>query len=106
MKKEDEVVVAMLGCGGIFPAMVASYLLRAWAVTTLWNWFVFPQYHITCPSYPYILGLSCLISLFQPYEESDTKGKSVTEVMTSCYAKLLLRYPLAVVFGWILHKFA
>lgn len=102
-QRETDVKVAIFGCVGLFPAMVASIWLRGWALLTLWGWFVTPMWHVAAPSMASALGLSLLIGLLtNDYPDAPKDpSKSTGEVLLTAYAKLLLASPLSVGMGWV-----
>jgi hypothetical protein len=107
----SEETASAIGCMGLFPAMILSYVLRGWAIVTLWGWFMTPVFHVQPPSGAIAIGLGIVGGMLAgtsdiEYSSADTKDKSVGAIMWNVYAKLLLRAPTAVGLGWIVKHWA
>ncbi len=97
-------MTVFFGCAAMLPAIILSYILQAWAVVTLWTWFIYPMWHLAVPSKPVALGLTILVGALTRQPTSDRGGKSTDapwEVFTTAYAQMLLPPLLAVSTGWI-----
>ncbi len=95
--------LAVIGCFGLIPAMIAAIFLKAWALTTLWTWFVFPVFHVPAPSYMACVGISLLLStaIGGHWPSDNQKDKSQGEIWLGLYSKMLTPYPMAVLMGWL-----
>lgn len=104
MKGDDaDASVALIGCAGLIPCLIFGYILRAWAIVTLWGWFVFPTWHIAIPSNKAALGLAILIgalSSHESYDDRNDEGRSAIAFFTIVYAKILLYPIVSMLIGW------
>lgn len=92
----------MTGCLTILPVLIASALLKAWALVLLWTWFVTPTWGVSAPKYAVCLGLSAMWAVFDPSSTPpQDPTKSPLERLASSYTTSLLHAPLAIAFGWV-----
>jgi len=91
------------GCLGSIALFPVSIFLRAWALCTLWLWFLVPM-GLSPLSYETAAGISCIVSFLCPIsslrqsEEKPSWGKA--------YLQMLLQPLIAVMAGafvrWLL----
>ena len=85
--------------------IVSSVLVSAWAIATLWIWFLVPL-GLPVIGYAHALGINLMMTVFtQDFntksEESDDKVKKfVTQIV-----KAILFPVIFVGIGWIYHSF-
>lgn len=102
MTRRDEATVAAIGCLGLIPALVIGMVLRAWAMVTLWSWFIAPTWHVGAPKYAACLGISALLGLLHESSGSgSSKHESAGSALATAYSKILLAGPFAVACGWV-----
>jgi hypothetical protein len=108
LNNENEEAIAVIGCMGLVPAAIVGYLLRGWAIVTLWGWFVTPVFHMQPPNAALAIGVGIVGSMLagSGSESSNANGKSATSAIASAYGKLLLHAPMAVGIGWIVKHWA
>lgn len=96
-------MTTVIGCLGLIPAMALSTVLRAWAIVTLWTWFIYPTWHIAIPSKPAAVGLAILIAAIAPPRGDSERepGRGTSEIFLDAYGALLLPPLFAVGLGWI-----
>lgn len=102
MKSDSDGAAGVLGCVAIIPVAVIGYMLRAWAIVTLWTWFVFPMWHVAIPSNKAAVGLAVLIGALSPHEASSESSKDESAYVTFATACIkILIYPVgSVLVGW------
>ena len=89
-------------------AVPLTTLLRGWALSVLWAWFVTPFFGIKLLPIGYALGLAILVGYLVPSTEcqkEDDSLKSTTEKIITVLAKAILAPLLAVGMGWIIRYF-
>lgn len=103
---KKNVGVLVIGCIGLIPAVIIGYILRGWALVTIWAWFVTPKFHIEPPNAATAIGLGILAAMLSgtsdlsSNSDSDEDDTAVTKMMTA-YGQILFRAPLAVGIAWI-----
>lgn len=107
MKKDS---VAALGCLGLIPVLVSGYMLRGWALVTLWSWFLTPVFHVAPPNGATSIGLAILgpmLSRTTSYESPDSdKNESAPSKLVTAYGRILLTPPFLVGVAWIVRHWA
>lgn len=98
-------MAVLVGCAFVPVAIVLSYILRAWALMKLWEWFILPLWKLPVPSAGAVLGLSIIIGLLVEQHTTGTEAqdKDVSpgmRIWTSLFS-MLAKYPIAVGCGWI-----
>lgn len=83
---------------------------RAWAVSTLWNWFVAPQFALPRLTILTAVGFTMAVSLitFDLGKAMNEAAKSDDEwglKLAKSVIGALIFYPVAVGFGWVVHLF-
>lgn len=76
-----------------------AFIYGAFSLTLLWSWFIVP-FGITDITFPWAIGLFCVVSLIKGVPSSDKEGE-----IWSFVAKDLVMTSLALAFGFIAHKF-
>lgn len=81
---------------GIFGLMVVAAILRGWALTVLWGWFVVPLFGLPALGVAQAIGFSVTVGLivhqYVPSKDKDTWAPLATTFLTPL---------LAVLIGWI-----
>lgn len=90
-------------------ALVGSVLVNAWALMTLWNWFMPYFFELPVLTAPSAFAISLVLSTFMDTSENkkdeDTKADTIFEAILYLIARITIR-PLFLVFmGWILKGF-
>ena len=67
----------MVGCAVLIPMLIVSVLLKAWAITTLWGWFITPTWNMAPPSRSVAVGLSILIQMLVGQHQTSGKKGSI-----------------------------
>lgn len=100
-------LIAITGCLGLFPVLVAGIYLKGIAIILLWGWFVTPTYRIDPPRIAVAVGISVLMDLLtKEYPEiSKDPIKSANTVMIEAYIKILSKAPIAIGMGWVVKQF-
>lgn len=100
MKKFFLIVGAILSLG------VIGMLMQAWAVVTLWAWFITP-YGVAQISMATAIGVSLIITLFITHPTSDKTGetKSVSTILGELAGRMLLTPLVTVGIGWVVTLF-
>lgn len=88
--------VLLMIVGSVFQAVV-----EAWAISTLWNWFV-TRLGVSPISYALAFGLGLVVSVFttRDYARQKYEGGS-QQVFWTRLLGFVLAYALAVFIGWI-----
>lgn len=88
--------VLLMFVGSIFQAIV-----EAWAISTLWNWFV-TRLGVSPINYALAFGLGLVVSVFttRDYARQEYEG-GTQAVFWTRVAGYILAYILAVFIGWI-----
>lgn len=91
-------------CTVILIIAVAA-ILKGWALTVLWGWFVAPVFHLPQLNLPAAIGLGAIIS-FLTWEGVDAQEPQRTRTEKAARTAVVWARPLlAVGFGWIVHLF-
>ena len=106
----EDSTVAAIGCIGVIPALVIHYVARGCVLQVLWGWFLTPIFHIPVPGIAYCLGIGILIGYLSGVSTPDTntqgnKSRSVVQIITELYAKLLMEPFLILGIGWVIHHY-
>ncbi len=107
MSKDTDGAVAVLGCVGIIPVTILGIILKAWAIVTLWGWFIYPMWHIAVPSNKAAVGLSILFAaIHAPSTESkaEKNNDSALWTVTKIYGRLVLSPVMSVAMGWLVNR--
>lgn len=107
--KKDDGTVQVTTAGGclsmllLFASfMVLIVLVRSWAITTLWGWFVTPVFSVAAPSQLQAYGLVLFIALFLSFPKVQG-SKTKTEYM-STFINPFLFIGMTLLTSWVLHK--
>jgi hypothetical protein len=89
--------------------LVASSLLRGWALSVLWGWFVVPFFHLPPLSIVLAIGLGLVVGMFKGNTNTDIYNKETnktdwTKTLTLC-AGIFLSPLLSVGIGYIVKMF-
>lgn len=96
-----ELVLVMLA---LLVSLVANPLVKAWAVATIWGWFLEAPTGLTLP-FSGALGISLLYALisFTPSDPDTDAPWSITKQRAArLLMQSLITYPLCVGFAWLL----
>lgn len=81
-----------------------SYILRGWALSILWGWFIVETFKLPSINIPKAIGLSLIIG-FLTYQISENDDKEPGEAIPRLIA-VGISYPLIAVFtGWVITFF-
>lgn len=80
-------------------------LLRAWAVVTLWAWYVTPVFGIAAPGYLQAVGLLLLVATILLDIPKTSTDKKDTAAQTTQLVVPVLAPVFAVCLGWIVKYF-
>lgn len=94
------VVVLILG---ILPILVLSSLLRAWALSYLWVWFVTPIFGLTVPTFGLLYGFSMIVS-YMTHQYVKSPKESSDEWYSPFLAAFIGPF-LSVGIGWIVKTY-
>lgn len=94
------------GFVGVVAMMVISSLLRGYALSVLWGWFMVPTLGLPALSVVQAIGIAIVISfLTYQYNDCQKKEKSFGETVGQASVMAVV-YPLgALLFGWVIHQF-
>ncbi|EGU3395831.1 hypothetical protein H3J60_004559 [Salmonella enterica] len=82
-----------------FVLWFVAFIYGAYSLTLLWSWFIVP-FGIADITFPWAIGLFCIVSLVKGISLSDKESE-----IWSLLAKNFALISLTVVFGFIAHKF-
>lgn len=103
-----ELLIALLAVAGGIGLIIGAVLIRAWALVTLWGWFVVPVFAgAPVITMPVAIGISLIVGMFTQHLQdkvADPK-KSKSEAITDSIARAVLSPVITVVFGWIALQF-
>ncbi len=92
---------AALVCFGLFVIAPIGVVLKGWALSTLWGWFIVPTFGIPSLSIPAAIGISLIAAyLAKPVMPEDEK-KSPGELALERISRQLFVPPIVVFLGWI-----
>lgn len=84
-------------------------LYRAFALKTLWAWFIVPTFGLTELSIPLAIGLSCLSLVFRPSETMDEIEKVFEGISNEkhlmLYGYSFLQTTILLCCGWTMTLF-
>lgn len=103
-----EVLIALLAVAGGIGLIIGAVIIRAWALVTLWGWFIVPVF-VGAPviTMPVAIGISLLVGMFTQHLQdkvADPK-KSKTEAFADSLARAIIGPTVTVGFGWIALQF-
>lgn len=108
MNEKGKVEMRALGCIGAIVLWLASVILRGWALSVLWGWFIVETFNAPTLTIVPAIGLSLVVGfLTQGKVETQSKktGKSVWEdLFIQLFVSLLLPV-VSVGIGWIIQLF-
>ena len=87
------VVVGLVGMG------LALVVLRLWAITLMWGWYVVPTFDVGPLSMVSAYGIALLLLFFKPEDDSDDRDKDFKAVCNE-YSRSLIKGSMRC--GWIL----
>lgn len=104
--KEKDGAAEALGCLAAVLALPPILLLRGWAMTILWGWFITPVFGLASPGLAACLGLSVTVDAFwgiRQREPADdcTFGEKCLRLILWPVATISLLLAL----GWVFHLF-
>lgn len=108
MKKDDAVTSCFGIVFGIIAVAIVSALANGWALSTIWNWFIPPLFHLTTLTYFQAIGVATVFSLFTGTKSSkdDDKSDSVGEAILKALLVPVFTALFTVGFAWIILQFA
>lgn len=92
----------------LFGLLFVGIVLRGWALSTLWAWFLVPM-GAPAITITTALGISVIIGLFTSHLNRETVkvgDKSVADLFTTVIAKSIGGPLMSVLVGWIVLLFA
>lgn len=97
-------VVAFLGAG------MVSVFVDGWALSTIWNWFIPPIFHLVNLSLMQAVGVAMVFSLFtrtnKLHNTDDSKKASSWEKLLEAFMVPVLTALLNVGIAWVVLQFA
>lgn len=93
-------MVALLALIGILGVAAGSVVLRGFALSVLWGWFVAPVFGVPELGIAQSLGLAVLLGLFLP-----NAAKSEEKSTAAAWSAILLGPLSAILIGWIITLF-
>jgi hypothetical protein len=89
---------------------IPIFFLKAWIASTLWRWFVVPQWSVDTLSVPVAAGLLALISVVRHEIKPTKDGLSndpvtLTSEIVGLYAGGVYAYLVIFLIGWIAKAF-
>lgn len=107
-----EFILGGLLCGVlVFAIIFGMAILNGFVLSILWGWFIVPVFHLAVLSIPQAIGLGMIVAfLTYRYEEKDDNTKLDKKlgkkyINNFDWSVVLLRYPLVLIFGYIVHLF-
>lgn len=101
MSRDTDNTVAVIGCVGLIPAILLGWVLKAWAIITLWGWFIAPTWHIATPSRQAAVGLVILFTAISGVENgSGDPDQTANQKLLVAYFRMLCGPLLSVFAGW------
>jgi ACR3 family arsenite efflux pump ArsB len=92
----------------IIAAIIVGVILRGWALTVLWDWFVVPTFHVSALTIPYAIGLVVIINMFinvENHESAEQKAKPLSDRIANALGKLVLTPFITLGLAWIVTLF-
>ena len=110
MDKENQ----FASCLGWIVAWVSTTLISVtmdgWALSTIWNWFIPPIFHLVSLTMMQAVGLAMVFSLFTRTNKIDTKKntekKSSLEIWIETTVVAILTPSFSVFLAWIVWQIA
>lgn len=97
---------AILGCFSLIVLAFVGVVFSGYVISTLWSWFVVNLFDIPALSIPYAIGLTSLVSMFQPITKPEkNESDDVFKIVAEAWAKVLFKPALALLIGWITYQF-
>lgn len=103
MKNDD---VSTAGCFGSIFGFITLFLvgafLKAWAIATLWAWFIVPAFGVQQLTYKTAIGLSLIAGIVHTVESpSNSENKTTGEIWGAAFAKAILGPLIVLLLGRI-----
>ena len=81
-------------------AIIASVILRGWAFTILWDWFIVPVFHVDPITIPYAIGFAIIVGMFT----QDIKRINAEDT-NELLSRLVLTPFITLGFAWVVKCF-
>lgn len=95
---------------GVLIVAVVGGIMNGWALSTVWNWFIPPIFHLTTLTLAQAIGVSTVFTLFTGTKTStsntSSKDKSFGEVVLESLITAILAPVFTVIFAWIILQLA
>lgn len=90
---------------------VLGMFMNGWALSTIWNWFIPPVFHLVPLTLWQAVGVSMVFELFTgtnkiSKSQSDNKNTSATEALLTGVVTAILVPVFSVFFAWIVWSIA
>jgi hypothetical protein len=95
MEKEE----VALGCLAAIPALALSLVLKAWALSILWGWFINPIWHGPTPTKVSFIGISTIWGLVT---HDPTRYAKEEQSVWEMYTSIILAPLCSLGFGWLI----
>ena len=86
--------------------IVVSSIMNGWVLSILWGWFVSPLFGLPTLEIAPAIGFALVVGLLtHQSEESNTKGKDITELIAQSIGEGIFSPLLVLLVGWIVLQF-
>lgn len=85
----------------VLAGVIVVFMIKSFAVATMWNWFVHPLLAVPRLTIFYALGLMTMLSLLSPKRTTVTSLEDFVKFARNSIPEILI----AMGFGWTFHLF-
>lgn len=92
---------------GYVAALILAAIMKGWALSVMWGWFIVPLFKLPAMSIPQAIGIGMIVSYLtnQSQSKEDVQDKSFTELIGRLLGYTILVPALSVGFAWIVLQF-
>lgn len=100
----EALAIVFAGFAGVVAVVVIASLMRGWALSVLWGWFLVP---LGAPglNIPTAIGISLVVSFLTHQVHDDAKERTFSERMARVFSAAIFTPLLGVFIGWIVKQF-
>lgn len=100
----EALAIVFAGFAGIVAVVVIASLMRGWALSVLWGWFLVPL-GLPGLNIPTAIGISLVVSFLTHQTHDDDKERTFSERMFRLFGAAILTPLLGVFIGWVVKHF-
>lgn len=84
--------------------MPIGFVLKGWALSTLWGWFIVPVFQAPALSIPAAIGANLIAAFLTKQVMPEDQSKKPDERLVQSIGYVLLAPPVFVLVGWIVKQ--